>query len=464
MENIKYPIAIPLIDSLERIALWLEKQLGQKAIHFNELMKIPHYAECKNILRKHEAIIEMMYLDLGSKLKQNRIAYAAMIATAENPSPLFIRLCTEEELQTLFVSTSRLNVDYVNTLYSMNSRGMKSLDQNSNGLYELIWKKIESQLSDVHTIYYTPAGLLNKINIQAIPLSENTVVGELYNIIQFTSSKQLLNFNEQNNSLQSALIMGGIQYDKNEVNTNDQEQHKTHARGIVHPNNRSTDNFWPLLQNTLREIHQVNEIFQENNIKTSQYTGLNASEESFKREIKNGNSPGIIHIATHGYYFNKLDKDLKSLDFSTSCSFITSVNPMMRSGLVLANGNYGWKNSKPLPGHEEDGILTALEISQMNLSHTQLAVLSACETGLGEIRGNEGVFGLQRAFKIAGVKYLIMSLWEVPDYQTEELMSHFYYNLLNQKMELPVAFQNAQLELKHKYNNPYFWAGFIMVQ
>ena len=137
---------------------------------------------------------------------------------------------------------------------------------------------------------------------------------------------------------------------------------------------------------------------------------------------------------------------------------------MIRSGLILAGGNYAWKNGKPFKEGMEDGILTAYEISQMNLSNTELVVLSACETGLGDIQGNEGVYGLQRAFKIAGAKYLIMSLWQVPDKQTSLLMTTFYKKWLEDKMTIPDAFHAAQKELREIGLDPYQWAGFVLVE
>lgn len=462
MECTNSPLTNSLADSLRKIALQLELRLGQKATGYNELIKLIHYNDINEKLKPHEAIIEMMYLNIVSESMRDSIVYAAMIVRSDSLSPSLVYLCTEEELQKLFINSSKLNADYVSTLYNMNSRGIKPLEENSNGLHELIWKKLDSHLTGIHTIYYTPAGLLNKINFQAIPVSETMVAGELYDIVQFTSSRQLLKASNAKIQFQSALIMGGIQYDKSQTTTHGGEENKFASRGIITPSNRSNDNFWPALHYTLREIHHVAEIFTNNKITTKKYSGQDATEEIFKNETHSGSSPGIIHIATHGYYFN--DKDDHSNDTTTNCPFMKSSNPMMRSGLVLANGNYGWKHSMPMPGEKEDGILTALEISQMHLDQTQLAVLSACETGLGEIRGNEGVYGLQRAFKIAGVQYLIMSLWEIPDYQTEELMSQFYINFLNHKMDLPKAFQSAQMEMKHKYNNPYFWAGFILVQ
>lgn len=137
---------------------------------------------------------------------------------------------------------------------------------------------------------------------------------------------------------------------------------------------------------------------------------------------------------------------------------------MLRSGLILAGGNHAWKTGKPVREGMEDGILTAYEISQMNLSNTELVVLSACETGLGDIQGNEGVYGLQRAFKIAGVKYLVMSLWQVDDKQTSRLMTLFYKKWLTEKMPVPEALRAAQNELRKRGFDPFYWAGFVVVE
>jgi len=134
---------------------------------------------------------------------------------------------------------------------------------------------------------------------------------------------------------------------------------------------------------------------------------------------------------------------------------------MFRSGLVLAGANSTWKG-EIIPGRKEDGILTAYEIAQMDLSRTDLVVLSACNTALGDLKGNEGVIGLQRAFKMAGVKQMILSLWNVPDQQTVELMTMFYKNLINHE-STKEALRNAQLKMKEKYP-PYYWAAFVVVE
>ena len=126
-----------------------------------------------------------------------------------------------------------------------------------------------------------------------------------------------------------------------------------------------------------------------------------------------------------------------------------------------AGSNRTWQGDYPQQGLE-DGILTAAEISEMNLFNTELVVLSACETGLGDINNSEGVFGLQRAFKLAGAKTIIMSLWKIPDKQTSMLMQAFYKNWLS-GMNKNEAFKKAQLELRSQFPEPYYWAGFVMV-
>jgi CHAT domain-containing protein len=129
----------------------------------------------------------------------------------------------------------------------------------------------------------------------------------------------------------------------------------------------------------------------------------------------------------------------------------------------MAGDNNLWTGGIPLE-YLEDGILTAYVVSLIDLSVTELVVLSGCETGLGDIKGNEGVYGLQRAFRIAGAKNILMSLWQVPDFATQELMTLFYTNWIKEKMDLPEAFRKAQATMRAKRPNPVYWAGFVLVE
>ena len=136
-------------------------------------------------------------------------------------------------------------------------------------------------------------------------------------------------------------------------------------------------------------------------------------------------------------------------------------DPLLRSGLALAGGNYAWAGKPAIDGVEA-GIATAYEISQLNLSNTELVVLSACETALGDVKGSEGVFGLQRAFKMAGVKKMIVSLWQVPDKETAELMTTFYAYWMKGKT-INESFTLAQEAMRKKYT-PFYWAAFVLVE
>jgi CHAT domain-containing protein len=184
------------------------------------------------------------------------------------------------------------------------------------------------------------------------------------------------------------------------------------------------------------------------------HVGADANEYVFKS--LSSTSPEIIHIATHGFYIPREERI--SYRYYTET---TSDLAMERSGLMLAGANDAW-NGKLIPGIE-DGILTASEIAELDLSRTNLVVMSACETGLGEIT-EDGIEGLQRAFKSAGVETLVMSLWKVDDKATEMLMEEFY-KLLIKGYSKDDAFQSAKAKVRSKksYSSPYYWASFIML-
>jgi CHAT domain-containing protein len=211
---------------------------------------------------------------------------------------------------------------------------------------------------------------------------------------------------------------------------------------------------WPQLTGAKEEIDSIAVLLSEAGIANSSNTGAFATEKAFK--ALNGNSPQVIHLATHGFFMLRVD----SSNTGTANRFQLQQDPMLRSGLVLAGANQEFESRE----RKENGILTAYEIAQIDLSNTQLVVLSACETALGEVEGNEGVIGLQRAFKIAGVKQMIISLWLVPDKETKELMMIFYKNWLSGQSTRQ-ALRSAQLKMKEKENSsPYSWAAFVLVE
>jgi CHAT domain-containing protein len=185
--------------------------------------------------------------------------------------------------------------------------------------------------------------------------------------------------------------------------------------------------------------------------------------------LKAYHSPRILHLATHGFFLEdqkrEPQREFRDLGAPQVEGELAEMpesqfeNPLLRSWLVLAGYNTWCKKQKP-PPEAEDGILTAEDVVGLDLTATELVVLSACDTGLGVVRAGEGVFGMRRAFVLAGAKTLVMSLWKVPDEQTQELMVDFYRRVLGGQPRSS-ALREAQLALSVKYPNPLYWGAFI---
>ena len=211
------------------------------------------------------------------------------------------------------------------------------------------------------------------------------------------------------------------------------------------------------------EVEKISEQMNQHGIKTTLYVEQVGNEESFK--ALSGKKTPIIHLATHGFFFKNDEAKVKP--FSRMMSMDQERprpdNSLRRSGLAFAGAQKAW-DGEEIPKGIDDGVMLAQEIASMDLAGTDLVVLSECETGLGEIN-SEGVFGLQRAFKKSGVQTLVMSLWKVHDEATALFMQTFYENLLSGKSKRD-SFAAAQMALrKHRDygKDPYYWAGFIML-
>jgi CHAT domain-containing protein len=205
------------------------------------------------------------------------------------------------------------------------------------------------------------------------------------------------------------------------------------------------------------EVEQIANSFIQNGWQVREYLGDKASETNIKLE----ESPRVLHIATHGYFFEDIPVDKSANDRFLGMDRQRVVqDPMLRSGLLLTGAN------KTLQGDKvdgENGLLSASEASLLNLRGTELVVLSACETGRGEVKNSEGVYGLRKAFSDAGAANTIMSLWKVDDKVTQEFMTRFYEIWLEEQTTIREAFNRTQLEFKAKYPQPYYWGAFVLV-
>jgi CHAT domain-containing protein len=479
------------IEELESKSNTLEKELSKQIADYGSAFRAISWKEVQKVLKSEEAAVEFVSFPMNFPERTNKIGYAALLLKPGNNQPEFISLFEESSLDSILRTHAERKADYVNGLYTIADRGAIAVESPKRSLYEILWQPLEKELAGIKTIYFSPAGLLHRINLDAVPVSETETLADKYQLIELNSTRQLVVPTPLKNVNNEAVLFGGIQFEQDSLSVISEPIYASRSRGELSFNyvdSTLRGGSWNYLAGTEREVNAIEKIMQEAGVKTNLKKGYSATEESFKNTgANNSASPRILHIATHGYFFSDPDRTISAggrmahdsatsegtakaatnkpkLEFETTEPvFKISDHPMLRSGLIMAGGNAAWQGKQTLEG-KEDGILTAYEISQMNLSNTELVVLSACETGLGDIQGNEGVYGLQRAFKIAGAKYLIMSLWQVPDKQTSMLMTTFYKKWLEENISIPDAFHAAQKELRNIGLDPYQWAGFVLVE
>jgi len=433
--------------SLQNEADQKEQLLNLKTSSFSKEFSTINTNDLKEQISNHEIIIEFCHFNYNNSLiALDSVIYGALILKADSPHPLFIDLFSGKQIGSL---------KKTRTLYDT---------KDEISLNRLIWKKLKPHLKDIKIIHYSPSGLLHRINIGAIPINEIETISNRYILNNIGSTRQLV-FPHQlpEYTTTDAIIYGGIDYltDTSDFVHNKlietEENLVSRSLGKNYRNLRGED--WDYLEWTNKEAEDIAKILKENKASINLLNGKKATETSFKKIGTNTPSPRILHLATHGYFFPDPKKDAKT-------GFRASEHPLIRSGLILAGANHAWRGGN-VPAGQEDGILTAYEIAQMDLSNTELVVLSACNTGLGDIEGNEGVYGLQRAFKMAGAKYILMSLWSVDDKKTYEFMTRFYELYQTEGKSIPEAYQMTQNEMRKKYAlpfNPRNWAGFVLVQ
>jgi CHAT domain-containing protein len=209
------------------------------------------------------------------------------------------------------------------------------------------------------------------------------------------------------------------------------------------------------LPGTDTEVRGLDNLLKQQGWKTAEYLETDASEE----QVKQVDSPNVLHIATHGFYTPDIDPS--ELDQLTESEAMMSENPLLKTGLLLKGAGDVFSKTK-YNYNLESGILTASEAMNLNLDKTDLVVLSACETGLGDIHFGEGVYGLQRAFLVAGAKVLIMSMFKVDDGATQKLVDNFYRKWTTTK-NLRQSFIDAKKEIRVEYPEPIYWGAFMMI-
>lgn len=440
--------------SLEQQKDKLEREIAQASEDFRLAQEnfTINWTDIKSALKDDEVAIEFMINSINHwgqfDNKSDSVMYYALVLRNNYEYPQLVPLFERDEV--------------IHFNYYGKYEGMYDFEIHGDSAYNLIWKKIEPYLTDINTIYFAPTHALAQIALEAIPLSEDTIFGDLYSMVRLSSTREILKLKDFDIP-QSAILYGGVQYDV----TSD-EMYMESLRYVDELNNitRSVEPIDTIfrgklsyLPGTKREVENINELFLQSGSNVVTFTGTAANEESFI--TLSGKHNDVIHIATHGFFWRQQEAATK--DVFKQHHSQDYIDPLSRCGLLFAGANMAFQGcSDQIPEGVQDGILTAREISMLDLSGCDLVVLSACETGVGEYSA-DGTLGLQRAFKQAGVQSIIMTLWPVSDMAAQFMMTEFYRNWITKGQPKRTAFRNAQNAVRSRFSEPTYWAAFIML-
>ena len=326
-------------------------------------------------------------------------------------------------------------------------------------LYQRLWQPMERSLQGVRRVFFSPIGFAHALAFAAFKCPDGQYLSDHYELHQLTTTAQLVYGQRKGrDDAMKAALCGAVFYSEEQqtlarqIEDGGSERGADDGRGAK---TKATDAFG-FLSFTKNEVEQIAEAAKlSGRVKALTAEGFEPTEQ-WLRSLS-GDSPDILHLSTHGFF---LSSDREVMDNRFLARFpALRFSPMMRSGLALVGANKAWEGTD-LP-ENGDGILTAAEVASLDLSHTRLAVLSACQTGVG-LSSKEGVYGMYRGFKQAGVGSIMASLWNVNDATTAALMTEFYRQWLS-GVPMQQALHEAQRHLRQTHPSPFYWAPFFLL-
>jgi CHAT domain-containing protein/Flp pilus assembly protein TadD len=439
----------------------LEKEINVATHKESFIVNAPSFETIKSNLQKNAAAIEFIsYYKMKSDGKFDAYkSYGALILKKGMEKPIPVFLCSEPALDSIISVNQSANYPLMMEMAYGNLKGRSEAQ-----LYTLLWKPMEQHLKGIEIISYAPIDKLNQINFSAIRLSRKKTIMDVFKIRRLLSTRAV-DKTDFDGTINKTCLVGGLNYDQiiendSSFSTKNQEDIVMNTEQNIE---RSIENQkWVYLPGSAMEVDTIAQLLSSKNISSTVLKNKDGSEKSFKKLIQNFDTLDLLHISTHGFYNNNTET-FKELMLSEQ-QLRVDENPFLNAGLIFSGANKIVKNPNNLSNFEEDGILNGIEVAQMNLDKTKLVVLSACDSGKGKNIVNEGNYGMVRAFKTAGVDYIISSLWPVPDNVTSELMIEFYKNYITNPSDPNIALQTAQKNLRTKYPNPYYWAAFVAVR
>ncbi len=353
---------------------------------------------------------------------------------------------------------------------------IKSICYSSNVFSRLVWGRMAEELEGVKNIYFSPSGELYNIAIESMPhWEQDCMISDRFNLYRLSSTRELAISQDETMS-NGAVVYGGIKYNTN-VASMGTPKSDAESQYILRGFNADSTNYrgtkWSYLPGTLTEANEIETLLVKGNTIVSKLVSDNATEASFKE--LSGEKKRILHIATHGFFWNDSTAKTKKEDMRLRFVRLDDNQPryvedkaMTRSGLLFVGAQNTFDGIE-IPAGVDDGVLTAQEISFLDLRGLDLLVLSACQTGLGDIKG-DGVFGLQRGFKKAGTRSILMSLWKVDDFSTRLLMKEFYRHYVSgetkqKSLKLAQKFVREYVDENGNkiFADPSYWASWILL-
>src|SRR3989339_114615 len=439
------------LDSIENVANVLEKQISLKSELFAdsyEKKKIS-WRTIQAFLKPDEAAIEIIRFRYREKNLTDTIIYAALIVTEQT---------TEHPELVVMENGNKLE----GWLYNFYRENLKSVKHDKES-FNLFWSKIYGHIKGIKKIYLSTDGIYNKMNPLTFIGPNDKYLLEEQDIQICNSTKDIIvsyyKTQKESNLLNSAELFGNPDFILSSEEKKDSPK-KSKTKQSEDYSFISIDSVSGFKLKSLPasedEILNIAKFLHSKNW----IVHTHLREDALKSEVKSVSNPRVLHIATHGIFLPDIKSESGNIFGFENKRLLE--NPLLRSGLFFAGASDFINDTSSRLAEDKNGVLTSYEAMDLDLDHTELVVLSACETGLGEIKNGEGVYGLQRAFQTAGAKTVLMSLWSVGDESTNELMTMFYDNWVS-GMTKREAFREAQLAIFNKFKQPYIWGAFVMV-
>jgi CHAT domain-containing protein len=402
-------------------------------------------------LKKGEALIDFTrFTKISSSSAKNSLHYGAFTLRYDNPAPQYKDLCPETVLQELTGENNAAPGVNVNTQYPAAAM-RKGRNMPGYKLYKTIWQPLLPYLEGIKTVYIVPDGLLHKIAFHALPVGKTGYLSDNFTIRYLYHASSILDSSFNAPAKPGAVqVWAGINYNS----PASQQQQKDSSKSL-----ENAEEPWDFLPGTLRDGRFIKQLCAKRVIPCRLYTGAAATEIACKQNMQD--TSDLLVFLTHGKYDIAGTKNFSDLSGYVNMPFSLANDPMQQISLVTAGRNKLKYTAANGPG-SDDGLLRASEIVQLNLEAKKLVVLTACRAAQGMVQSAEGVYGMNRAFKMAGAKKILASLWSVDDGAVSDFMEVFYGQLLGGK-PAAAALKTAQDKMKKKYP-PYQWAGFVLIE